>query len=333
MNSLDINTIKFEIFPKLDKHNASSFALVCKQFLNLFNLHVKIERENILKQWKLDPCNAIRRASSERYTDLVLSFIKGASDLILNAGMLGAAERGNKDIVLLLIDYGADAYSEAKNIATDNYLKDLLQEMETEDTIKYETNLTLRGRMRNEKKEGIHKSWYKNGQLNDRNEWKNGIMQGINEGWYENGQLSFRGKWENGVEEGMYEEWHENDQLEYQVEYKKGKEEGVSKRWYDNGQLEYQGEWKNGYEEGIHEHWYKNGQLKDRVVFMYGELHGLEESWHENGQLKGRGEWKNGDQEGVCKVWDKNGLLTYHVEFEDGSAIKVVKDGGGGIQI
>ena len=261
MNSLDINTIKFEIFPKLDKHNASSFALVCKQFLNLFNLHVKIERENILKQWKLDPCNAIRRASSERYTDLVLSFIKGASDVILNAGMLGAAERGYKDIVLLLIDHGADAYSEGKDIATNKDLKNLLHQMEKEDTIEYNKIRRYRGRKRNGLNEGIHKDWYANGQLYSQGEWKNGKYEGIHKTWYINSKLAYQGKWKNGVKEGICESWHPDGQLRAQGIYKGGKKDGIVRGWRKNGKLKYQIEWKNGRKEGLYKTWYETGKL------------------------------------------------------------------------
>ncbi len=252
MNLLAYDTIQSELFTKLEKHDALSFAKANKFFMKLFNLHVKVERKNILKQWKLDPCNAIRKASSERYTDLVLSFIKDASDLILNAGMLSAAERGHKDIVLLLIDHGADAYSEGKDIASNKDLKNLLHQMEKEDTIKYDNKMRYRGRKRNGKEEGIHKKWDERWLVNVplifQGAWKNGVKEGIHKTWYRNGKLVFQEKWKNGVKEGICESWHPSGcQLRSQGLYQEGEKNGIFRGWYQNGQLRYQIEWKNGY--------------------------------------------------------------------------------------
>ena len=41
-------------------------------------------------------------------------------------------------------------------------------------------------------------TWYDNGQLSYRANWKNGELDGLQEEWYENGKLKYRANWKNG---------------------------------------------------------------------------------------------------------------------------------------
>jgi antitoxin component YwqK of YwqJK toxin-antitoxin module len=56
--------------------------------------------------------------------------------------------------------------------------------------------------------------------------------------FYENGQLCYKGNYKNGEPEGAHVYYHENGQLVYKGNKKNGKEEGVWVSYHENGQLE-----------------------------------------------------------------------------------------------
>ncbi len=71
-------------------------------------------------------------------------------------------------------------------------------------------------------------------------------LSGLCESWYENGQLAYRKNYKAGKEDGLWESWYENGKLEYRANYKAGKEDGLCERWYENGKLEYRRNYKAG---------------------------------------------------------------------------------------
>ena len=95
-------------------------------------------------------------------------------------------------------------------------------------------------------KNGIHKKWYENGQLEFELNLKNGKKDGLYKWWYENGQLEFELNLKNGELDGLGKSWYKNGQLSVEGNYKNGKRDGLSRGWDKNGQLEYEGNWKDG---------------------------------------------------------------------------------------
>ena len=71
--------------------------------------------------------------------------------------------------------------------------------------------------------------------------------------YYENGQLRERANFKDGKEEGFWEEYYENGQLKSKVNYQEGKKVGFWEEYYENGQLKKKVNNKDGKEEGYRE--------------------------------------------------------------------------------
>ena len=72
---------------------------------------------------------------------------------------------------------------------------------------------------------GIAASYHKNGQLEQKTNYKNGKKDGILETYYKNGQLQYKTNFKDGKEDGLSERYDENGQLILRRNYKDGKRE------------------------------------------------------------------------------------------------------------
>ena len=125
----------------------------------------------------------------------------------------------------------------------------------------------------------VAESWYENGQLESRANFKNDKFDGLWECWYENGQLESRVNYKNDKFDGLYEYWHESGQLESRANFKDDKLSGLCELWYDNGQQSSRVNYKDGELDGLSESWYENGQQESRINYKNDKPHGLSESW------------------------------------------------------
>ena len=81
--------------------------------------------------------------------------------------------------------------------------------------------ISIRGEMRDGKREGVWKSYYESGLPWSEGEYKNGVREGISITWYENGQKRYEGRYANGKQAGKWKYWNENGQLEKEIDYDK----------------------------------------------------------------------------------------------------------------
>ena len=114
------------------------------------------------------------------------------------------------------------------------------------------------------------------------------------ETYYDNGELKSRANYKDGERNGLSESWYANRQLKLRVNYKDDKLDGLYEYWRENGQLESRTSYKNDKLDGLYESWYANGQPWSRVSYKNGKRDGLRESWYENGQLELRASYKDG---------------------------------------
>ena len=107
------------------------------------------------------------------------------------------------------------------------------------------------GKYINGKKDGIHKKWYEDGQLEIEINFKDGKWDGIFKEWYENNQIKQEGNWENNRTIGLWKIWYENGQLKSESDFINGKFDGLYRDWYENGQLRSERNYTDGVENGI----------------------------------------------------------------------------------
>lgn len=121
--------------------------------------------------------------------------------------------------------------------------------------------------------------------------------------FYENGQLKFKRNYKYGKPVGLWEQYHSNGQLKKRGIYKDGKPDGFWIGYYSNGQLWVKQNYKDGKSVGLHETYRENGLLWNK--FNFTDEGREEERYYENGQL---------NQKSILK----DGILFHEFYYENG---------------
>ena len=94
---------------------------------------------------------------------------------------------------------------------------------------------------------------------------------GIVESYYENGNLRVKGNFKDGKENGLWEWYSENGKLEKKGNYKEGlREDGLWEFYYKNGQLSSKGNWKDNNPDGVWVNFNQDGSLKKTETWKDG---------------------------------------------------------------
>ena len=113
--------------------------------------------------------------------------------------------------------------------------------------------------------------------------------------YYENGQLMSKHNYKDGERDGLSEWFHENGQLLDRENYKNREREGLSESFYDNGQLDDKTNYKNnGKFEGIWERYDEKGKDVSNDSYRY---------YDDSGQLKESGQYINGKHNGYMSYY------------------------------
>ena len=145
------------------------------------------------------------------------------------------------------------------------------------------------------KKEGVHLSYYENGQLKWEGNYKDDKQDGEWLHYYESGQLFAKENYKDGKREGEQLVYHSDGYLEISMNYKDGKREGEFLMYHENGQLEIKSNYKDDNAEGEFLKYHRNGQLQFKRNYKDGKHDGEWLSYSENGQLIETFIYKNGE--------------------------------------
>lgn len=124
---------------------------------------------------------------------------------------------------------------------------------------------------------------------------KEGKREGEYKRWYKSGQLEIQCHNKEGKREGEYKVWHENGKLDSQCYYKNGKLEGEYKCWNENGQTWIQSYYKEGEIDGEYKSWYFTGKLAIHCYYKEGKLEGEYKGWDFQGILNKHYLYKNNE--------------------------------------
>ena len=152
----------------------------------------------------------------------------------------------------------------------------------------------IQGKIKKGKKEGEWLSYYENGQLKEKRNFKDGKLNSERLVYYENGQLSYKSNYKDGKQHGEEISYMPNNPLLFIRNYEDGKEDG---EWlqYDkyNGQLLDKNNYKDGKIEGKQFTYYENGQIEYMINYKDGKRNGEALSYHENGKVYKTEIWKD----------------------------------------
>ena len=103
------------------------------------------------------------------------------------------------------------------------------------------------GYFENGLREGLHKEWFRNGNLKDEINFKSGLKHGEFRYWDDKGQLLKEGHYVNDSLDGFIKEWYHNGNIKLEVHYKNGKMHGLRTEWYKSGHKWSEQQMENGY--------------------------------------------------------------------------------------
>jgi antitoxin component YwqK of YwqJK toxin-antitoxin module len=89
---------------------------------------------------------------------------------------------------------------------------------------------------------GLIQTNYRSGKLKNETYTKtdtlgNWIYNGVSESYYKNGQLKAKGNFKDDKQDGLWKWYYDDGHLKSQVNYKDGEENGLSYFYYKNGKL------------------------------------------------------------------------------------------------
>lgn len=124
-------------------------------------------------------------------------------------------------------------------------------------------------------------SFYKNGQIESKGNYRNKQRNGYWELYWYTGQLKSKGNYKNGVLDGEWKEFIEGN-LHLVNTYHDGLLEGESESHYSNGQLNCKGHYKNDKKEGEWVYYDIHGNIHEKGAYQNGIRYGV---WQEEGQM------------------------------------------------
>jgi len=199
-------------------------------------------------------------------------------------------------------------------------------------------------------KEGVHKTYYANGNLKTEWEYKDGKRNGISRLYYKNGNLWVDAHLKNGKQFGKVKIYYKEGNLKSEGDYKDG--EGFGKGYYENGKLKVETYskdnktvWEKRYDEKgnlipgweekeanalkeienkypqivqIKEKLKRDMELLKKEREAEGKQDGIHKAYYPNGNVMQEWTYKGGKIEGVLKFYSENGNLKSEVNYKNG---------------
>jgi antitoxin component YwqK of YwqJK toxin-antitoxin module len=135
------------------------------------------------------------------------------------------------------------------------------------------TSKVEEGKYEENKKTGIWKEFYCNGNMKNKITFQNGRPDGYAIMYHDNGKISEEGIWKINKWVGNYKLYYDNGQVQQEFNFTPtGKREGPQKYYYDNGQVMIEGSWAQGKEAGVIKEYHENGDIKAEKNYNNGEV-------------------------------------------------------------
>lgn len=123
------------------------------------------------------------------------------------------------------------------------------------------------------RKTGVWKKYWSNGNLRSEITYKNGRPSGSYTTYFENGNIEEKSTWGGNKQTGSYEMYYPNGQIMKKKEFTNdGKSTGKVEYFYENGQKELEFTTVDGVEQGEATWFYPNGDVKTKKDFNSGAV-------------------------------------------------------------
>lgn len=196
--------------------------------------------------------------------------------------------------------------------------------------------------IKNNKKEGLYKSFGIIGNPKIIGEYKNGKMYGLWKFWtddssyhektfindtikgktiekHSNGVIVY-GQYENNKEHGQWVWFNKDSVILKSFFYLDGKQNGEANLFYSTGQIECFGKYVDSKRTGIWKWYYENGQLEQEALYNDDLRIEVISSYDKDGNKRDAGTLKNGN--GTWIMYDDNGVVTEINTYKNGVKIE-----------
>jgi hypothetical protein len=116
----------------------------------------------------------------------------------------------------------------------------------------------------------VQQNYYRNRQLRERVPLRNRLRQGVVRTWHKNGKAATEERYQSGLLHGVCRQWNEAGRLlgEFRMEHGTG----VQRAWYDNGQLQIEVSTLRGEFCGRNRIWLRDGTLISEQFYLDGRI-------------------------------------------------------------
>ncbi len=143
-------------------------------------------------------------------------------------------------------------------------------------------------------KHGAYSSYFENGNIQEKSNYKNGALDGERRIFNAEGKLIITEHHSNGNYEGLYKSYFPDGTIESEGLYRENKMTGTWKFYYQD----------------------PPGQIKEAVTFKNNIENGPFIEYHENGIMAAEGVYVDEQQHGEVKVYTKKGELHKRILYE-----------------
>lgn len=161
----------------------------------------------------------------------------------------------------------------------------------------------------NNEKDGVWKTYYKDGQVAESFTYTNGKKNGVNVGYYPNGQKKFELNFINDEAVGIYQKYTESGALKIKKQLKNSVNDGAYLGYFDLGEdvIEYEGFYKNDKLEGVLKEYYSNGALFQETMYKDHQKNGFEKTYNIDGLMVSEVNYQSDEITGENKKFHNNG--------------------------
>lgn len=188
-----------------------------------------------------------------------------------------------------------------------------------------EGRLVETGRLLNNKKHGVFRTYDEFNNISKIQEFYNGLPDGVCLQFASNGALNSEENYKYGKLSGKTVVYRFGGIKKLIENYSDGKLTGTRTVFYDNGFKQEEANYKAGLRDGI-TRWYNQSEIIT-IEYNYreGKLHGPARTNYYSGSLESEGAYENDLETGEWKYFDADGKHIRSVFFKEGKQIKEIK--------
>lgn len=167
--------------------------------------------------------------------------------------------------------------------------------------------------------DGPFESYYENGYLEKKGQYKNNKMDGV---WtFDNpdGSSAKSLTYKDGKKEGFFQQFKDG-YLHYQGNYVNDRADGELKVFYETGELKSTQLFVDGTPKKD-TFYHMNGAVKSTQTYVGGQVEGVVETFYDSGELESRSHYKFGKQDGLYEKFTIDGTILKTIQYSRGTEV------------